>query len=78
MRSLLVIHPDPDAVARMRPAFAGLTNVRVEASRFEDLPAHVAFVTAGDSFGITTAGIDAARRFGLPVVIQVQRHIVAQ
>lgn len=79
MRSLLVVHPDPDAVARMRPAFAGLADARVEAMRFEDVPPHAAFVTAGNSYGIMTAGIDAAvvRRFGPQIMKQVQRHIVA-
>ena len=79
MRSLLVIHPDPDAVARMRPAFAGLAEVSVEAQRYEDLSPHAAFVTAGNAYGIMTAGIDAAvvRRFGRPIMKAVQRHIVA-
>ncbi len=46
--------------------FAGLPGVRVIRGRFEDLEPHDCFVTAGNAFGLMTAGIDAAvvRFFG--------------
>ena len=42
-----------------RRRFAGLPNVRVIKGRFEDLEPHDCFVTAGNSFGIMTAGMGA-------------------
>jgi hypothetical protein len=57
-----LIHPDEEACNAFSGRFAGLPNVSVLRSRFEDLPPHDCFVTAGNSFGMMTAGIDAATR----------------
>lgn len=43
-----------------RDRFAGLPDVSVIQSRFENLEPHDCFVTAANSFGIMNAGIDAA------------------
>src|SRR5947208_11012543 len=61
-----------------RNRFAGLPNVRVVRGRFEDLEPHDCFVTAGNAFGIMTAGIDAAviRRFGETLMERVQHRIL--
>jgi O-acetyl-ADP-ribose deacetylase (regulator of RNase III) len=58
--------------------FVGLPNVRVVRGRFEDLDPHDCFVTAGNAFGIMTAGIDAAviRRFGEGLMHRVQHRIM--
>ena len=63
-----------------RRRFEGLPNVRVVKGRFEDLEPHDCFVTAGNAFGLMTAGIDAAviRRFGESLMQQVQYHIMDQ
>ena len=58
--------------------FCGLTGVRVIRGRFEDLEPHDCFVTAGNSFGMMTAGIDAAvvRFFGEHLMHKVQHRIM--
>jgi O-acetyl-ADP-ribose deacetylase (regulator of RNase III) len=63
-----------------RERFAGLPRVRVIRGRFEDLEPHDCFVTAGNAFGLMTAGVDAAvvRRFGEELMQQVQHHILDQ
>ena len=43
-----------------RARFDGLPRVSVIQSRFEDLPPHDCFVTAANTFGIMSAGVDAA------------------
>lgn len=60
--------------------FRGLPAVRVIRSTFEDLEPHDAFVTAGNAFGMMTAGIDAAmvRYFGPALMEQVQFRIMDQ
>src|SRR5579875_257326 len=58
--------------------FAGLPGVRVVRGRFENLEPHDCFVTAGNAFGLMTAGIDAAvvRRFGEGLLERVQHRIM--
>ena len=77
-RELWLVHPNPTACEAIRARFERLPNVTVHACDFGDLPPHDAFVTAGNSYGIMTAGIDAAvaARFGRSLVQRVQRHIV--
>lgn len=72
-----LVHPDADMCAAFRDRFAGLPNVRVVRGRFQDLDPHDCFVTAGNSFGLMTAGIDAAvvGRFGDRFMRRVQDHI---
>lgn len=78
LRELWIVHPEREACAAFEARFAGLPGVRVHATRFADLPAHDAFVTAGNAYGIMTAGIDAAvvAHFGESLMRHVQRHII--
>jgi O-acetyl-ADP-ribose deacetylase (regulator of RNase III) len=78
LEGLWLVHPDDAMCAAFRERFAGLPNVRVVRGRFEDLEPHDCFVTAGNAFGLMTAGIDAAvvRRFGEPLMQQVQHRIM--
>src|SRR4051794_41789952 len=80
LRNLWLVHPDADMGAAWGRRFAGLPNVRVLRCRFEDLEPHDCFVTAGNSFGIMTAGIDAAvvRFFGEAIMQRVQHRILDQ
>ena len=57
---------------------AGLPGIRVLEQRYEQLPAHDCFVTAGNAYGVMTAGIDAAiiARFGAELMREVQEHIM--
>jgi O-acetyl-ADP-ribose deacetylase (regulator of RNase III) len=61
-----------------RLRFEGLPGVEVVRGTFEDLEPHDCFVTAGNSFGIMTAGIDAAviRFFGQSLMDRVQLRIM--
>jgi O-acetyl-ADP-ribose deacetylase (regulator of RNase III) len=61
-----------------RDRFRGLPGVRVVRARFEDLEPHDCFVTAGNSFGIMTAGIDAAvvHVHGQQLMDRIQRRIL--
>ncbi len=78
LRWLWLVHPDEAMCAAFDHRFAGLPGVRVIRGTFEDLEPHDAFVTAGNAFGIMTAGIDAAvaRFFGEGLVGRVQHHIM--
>ncbi len=78
--SLWLVHPDDETCAAFRGRFAGLPGVRVVRGRFEDLEPHDCFVTAGNAFGLMTAGIDAAlvRRFGDGLMRRVQHHIMSE
>lgn len=75
---LWLVHPDPAMAAAFADRFAGLPGVRVVRDVFENLPPHDCFVTAGNSYGIMTAGIDAAvvRRFGPGFMRRVQDRIL--
>ncbi len=77
LRSLWLIHPDEAMCAAFEDRFAGLPNVRVVRGWYEDLEPHDCFVTAGNAFGIMTAGIDAAvvRFFGEELMHLVQQRI---
>jgi O-acetyl-ADP-ribose deacetylase (regulator of RNase III) len=76
--SLWLVHPDEAMCAAFDRRFAGLPGVRVIRGTFEVLEPHDAFVTAGNAFGIMSAGIDAAvaRFFGEGLVGRVQHHIM--
>lgn len=80
LESLWLVHPDGEMCAAFRERFAELPNVRVVQSRFEDLEPHDCFVTAGNAYGLMTAGIDAAvvRRFGEEMMRRVQHQIMDQ
>ncbi len=78
IESLWLVHPDVEMCEAFRRRFIGLHAVRIIRGRFEDLEPHDCFVTAGNAFGIMTAGIDAAviQRFGEPFMKRVQHHIM--
>jgi O-acetyl-ADP-ribose deacetylase (regulator of RNase III) len=73
-----LIHPQEEACDAFRVRFAGLPGVTVTRSRFEDLPPHDCFVTAGNAFGMMTAGIDAAvvRFHGEDLMRRIQFRIL--
>jgi O-acetyl-ADP-ribose deacetylase (regulator of RNase III) len=78
LRNLWLVHPEEAMCAAFQGRFAGLPNVRVIRGAFEDLEPHDCFVTAGNAFGMMTAGIDAAvaRFFGESLVGRVQHQIM--
>jgi O-acetyl-ADP-ribose deacetylase (regulator of RNase III) len=78
LESIWLIHPDELMCDAFRRRFDGLPGVRVIRARFEDLEPHDCFVTAGNSFGIMNAGIDAAvvRFFGESLMGRVQYRIM--
>jgi O-acetyl-ADP-ribose deacetylase (regulator of RNase III) len=80
LEHLWLVHPDPAMCEAFRLRFAGLPGIRIIQARFEDLPPHDCFVTAGNAFGLMTAGIDAAvvRRFGEALMQRVQQRIMDQ
>jgi O-acetyl-ADP-ribose deacetylase (regulator of RNase III) len=73
-----MVHPDAAMCSTFRERFADLPNVRVVQGRFEELEPHDCFVTAGNAFGLMTAGLDAAlvRFFGEELMRQVQQRIM--
>ncbi|MDB5310372.1 MAG: RNase inhibitor [Gemmataceae bacterium] len=78
LEGLLLVHPEEAMCAAFRRRFAGLPGVRVVQGRFEDMEPHDCFVTAGNSFGLMTAGIDAAviRVFGEDLMHRIQHRIM--
>ena len=76
--NLWLAHPDDAMCDAFRRRFYGLPGVRVIRRTFEELEPHDAFVTAGNAFGIMTAGIDAAvvRYFGESLMHSVQQRIM--
>lgn len=78
LQSVWLIHPDEAMCEAFRFRFDGLPGVRIIRARFEELEPHDCFVTAGNSFGIMTAGIDAAvvRALGEPLMQRVQHRIM--
>lgn len=76
--NLWLVHPEEEMCAAFRDRFDGLPNVQVFHQHFEDLKPHDCFVTAANSFGIMTAGIDAAvvRYFGEDIMHRVQHRIM--
>lgn len=80
LKTLWLMHPDPAMCDAFRDRFAALPGVHIIQTRFEELAPHDCFVTAGNSFGIMTAGIDAAvvGRFGESLMQRVQLTIMDQ
>jgi O-acetyl-ADP-ribose deacetylase (regulator of RNase III) len=78
IESLWLVHPEREMCDAFAERFARLPGVRVVRGRFEDLEPHDCFVTAGNAFGLMTAGIDAAviHRFGTPLMQRVQDRIM--
>ncbi|MBN9120214.1 MAG: macro domain-containing protein [Planctomycetes bacterium] len=79
LESVWLVHPDGAMCNAFRRRFAGLRGVRVVQGRFEDLEPHDCFVTAGNAFGLMTAGIDAAvvRVFGEGLMRRVQHRVMS-
>jgi O-acetyl-ADP-ribose deacetylase (regulator of RNase III) len=80
LERLWLVHPDDTMCEAFRVRFAGLPRIRIVQGRFEELEPHDCFVTAGNAFGLMTAGIDAAvvRRFGDALMQRVQQRILDQ
>jgi O-acetyl-ADP-ribose deacetylase (regulator of RNase III) len=78
LQNIWLVHPDQQMCAAFRQRFVDLPNVRVVQGRFEDLEPHDCFVTAGNAFGLMSAGIDAAvvRFFGEPLMHRIQQRII--
>src|SRR5215218_3057072 len=78
LESLWLVHPDEAMAEAFRRRFTGLPRVNVIQGRFEDLPPHDCFVTAGNAFGLMTAGIDAAvfAFHGAALMGRKQRRII--
>jgi len=78
LHHLWLVHPEDAMCTAFERRFAGLPGVRVIRGAFEDLEPHDAFVTAGNAFGLMSAGIDAAvaRFFGEEFVGRVQHQIM--
>src|SRR5215468_3956114 len=78
LERLWLVHPEEAMCAAFGQRFAGLPGVRVVRGRFEDLEPHDCFVTAGNAFGLMTAGIDAAvvRQFGDDLMRRIQHRIM--
>lgn len=73
IESVWLVHPESVMCDALAKRFAGLPGVRIVRGRFEDLEPHDCFVTAGNAFGLMTAGIDAAvvHRFGASLMARV-------
>jgi O-acetyl-ADP-ribose deacetylase (regulator of RNase III) len=80
LREVWLVHPEEAMAAAFRNRFSGLPGVQIVRERFEDLGPHDGFVTAGNAFGIMTAGIDAAvvRVLGEEIMERVQHRIMDQ
>ena len=78
IENVWLVHPDEAMCAAFRRRFAGLRGARVVRGRFEDLEPHDCFVTAGNAFGLMTAGIDAVvvQFFGEELMARVQHRIM--
>jgi O-acetyl-ADP-ribose deacetylase (regulator of RNase III) len=74
----MLVHPEAAMADAFSSRFEGLPNVRILEGMFEDLPPHDCFVTAGNSMGIMTAGIDAAvvRFHGQELMDAIQLRIM--
>ena len=80
LANLWLVHPEEEMCAAFRSRFAGFSNVRVVRAKLEDLEPHDCLVTAGNSFGMMTAGVDAAAVgiFGEQMMRRVQHRIMDQ
>ena len=78
LSGMRIIHPDPAVCGAVRERAAACSEITVVEARFEELPPHDAFVTAGNAFGIMTAGIDAAvvAVLGPEIMRRVQHRIM--
>ena len=75
LRLVATTEPMADAFRRR---FSAWPAVRVTLGRWEEMPPHDCFVTAGNSYGLMSAGIDAVvvSRFGVEIQEAVQLRIL--
>lgn len=75
---LQLVATTEEMAAAFRARFQRYPAVGVALGRWEDLPPHDCFVTAGNSYGLMSAGIDAAvvRRLGAKIEEAVQLRIM--
>jgi O-acetyl-ADP-ribose deacetylase (regulator of RNase III) len=78
IRSISIVHPDPAACDAFQRRFARLPDVFIVRASYPEIDPHDCFVTAGNAFGIMTAGIDAAvvSFLGPSIMARVQHHIM--
>lgn len=78
--SLTLVATTDAMAAAFRLRFQGLPRATVVHARWEDLPPHDCFATAGNCYGLMSAGIDAAvvHEFGAAIQEAVQLHIMNQ
>lgn len=76
--SLQLVATTEEMASAFRARFQPYPAVRVTLGRWEELPPHDCFVTAGNSYGLMSAGTDAAavREFGIQVQDAVQLRIM--
>lgn len=76
--ALRLVATTEEMAAAFRARFQPYPAVDVVLGRWEDLPPHDCFVTAGNAYGLMSAGIDAAvvRRLGAEVEGAVQLRIL--
>jgi O-acetyl-ADP-ribose deacetylase (regulator of RNase III) len=76
--ALQLVATTEEMVAAFRARFRAYPDVDVVLGRWEELPPHDCFVTAGNSYGLMSAGIDAAvvRELGPEVQDAVQLRIL--
>lgn len=76
--NLWLVHPSAEMCLAFQQHFHQLPNVQIIQGRFEELPPHDCFITAANSFGIMTAGIDAAiiQIHGEDLMKKVQHRIL--
>ena len=76
--ALKLVATTEEMAAAFRARFQPHRSVEVVLGRWEHLPPHDCFVTAGNSYGLMSAGIDAAvvRRFGPEIEVAVQLRIM--
>lgn len=76
--SLELVATTEAMASAFRARFKPHARVRTTLGRWEDLPPHDCFVTAGNAYGLMSAGTDAAavRAFGLELQSAVQLRIM--
>lgn len=76
--AITLVVTNPAFAAAYGARFRHLPRASVVESRWETLPPHDCFVTAGNSYGLMSAGIDAVvvREFGPSIEQAVQLHIL--
>lgn len=72
-----LVHPQQEMCAAFAERFSVFPNVRIFQGTYEELEPHDCFVTAGNAYGIMTAGIDAVviQRFGVCLMERIQLRI---